>query len=133
MKHLKKFNESTMLPDVNNINDILLDIIDLDYLCRITTDWWADERPNCIDVTIYGKKEEFDIEQNLVGQYIYLDINMLDTIERLVVYLKGEGYETKPNSKKILEFIRKIGTRTEEKIPNKVFEITIGQGYIIKY
>jgi len=110
MKYLNSYKlfESKSMLDSNIISDIMVDIIDLGYNCHVETDWWSEEGRNGINICIYGI-DEYDKKIGCDVGYIYPD-DVLETIERLVDYLKSEGYDLDEIGKKEVELIKNCGT-----------------------
>lgn len=58
MRYIKLFESSDALLDTNIINDILQEVIDLEYECRVKTDWSSNPTTgNSYQFTIYGSNK----------------------------------------------------------------------------
>ncbi len=108
MRHIRKFNESNLMLDTNIIGDILEDITDLNYLSQVESSWWSDKSGNTINIYIFGK-EEYNKSSRGNDRYIYID-EILEVIERLVDFLKNEGYRQEEITKKSIETLKSIPT-----------------------
>lgn len=104
MKYLKTFNESKSMIDTNILGDILQELTDLGYLSHVESSWWSDDRSNGISICIYGK-DEYDKNIGCDVAYIYPD-EVMESVERIVDFLKSEGYEAEDYSKKAIEGIK---------------------------
>ncbi len=94
-----KYNEARSIVDSNNLGDILDDLVDLGYVCRVKSDWWSD-RSCLVEIWVYsmeGISKEY--------QPIYVT-DFLPTIERLVSYLETEDYFPDVNTSKRIEVIK---------------------------
>lgn len=113
----KLFEANTML-DSNNLNEILLEVTDLYYKCLVSTDWWSEPGRNSIRIIVYGK-DEYDKSLNCNVSYIFVD-EIIETLERLVDYLKSEGYNIDETSKKELDVIRNCESLDKKKKEIKI-------------
>lgn len=102
MNHLKKYNESHYsVVDMDTIYDILRDVTDIGYLCRVENEWWSDEEhENRIGICIYGIDAGY-------SSYIGVD-DISDPLQRLVGYLKTRGHFPEYATDEKIKYIKSV-------------------------
>ena len=130
MRYLKTYQlfESSEMLDTNIISDLLQEITDMGYRSHVETSWWSDDnKSNKIEITIYGKTEYV---KNIGKEHMDCEIDfvypgeVMDTVDRLVSYLKSEGYSLYDEYEKILNHIRKRESMVPAKSPRKKIKIS---------
>lgn len=124
-KHIRRFSEHIKLYPFQKINesaqidtlqDILLGVVDLGYYYYLRPTYWSDGRGDQIEVVIYGREDR-------KGHIIPAEI--IETIERLVDYLKLEEFHPEDHTSKLIEVLRRVPNQKTKDTDTELFKYSI--------